>query len=57
MLYKQATDRHMAYCVATTRLAAALVDSVGETNKTYFETVFAGIALYALLPRQVSRDS
>ena len=29
MMYKQATDRHMAYCVATTRLATALVDSVG----------------------------
>ena len=53
MLYKQATDRHMAYCVATTRLATALVDSVGETNKTFLKTVFPGIALYALLPRQV----
>ena len=53
MMYKQATDRHMAYCVATTRLATALVDSVGETNKTFLKTVFPGIALYALLPRQV----
>ena len=50
MLYKQATDRHMAYSVATTRLATALVDSVGVR---YLKTVFAGIALYALLPRQV----
>ena len=33
MLYKQATDRHMAYSVATTRLSTALVDSVGESNK------------------------
>jgi hypothetical protein len=51
MMYKQATDRHMAYCVATTRLATALVDSVGETNKTYLKTVFPGIALkrYRLL--------
>ncbi len=40
MLYKQATDMHMAYCVATTRLATALVDSVGETNKTYLKTFF-----------------
>jgi hypothetical protein len=53
MLYKQATDRHMAYSVATTRLSTALVDSVGESNKTYLKAVFAGIALYALLPRQV----
>ena len=53
MMYKQATDRHMAYSAATTRLATALVDSVGETNRTYLKTVFAGIALYALLPRQV----
>ncbi len=54
MLYKQATDRHIAYSVATTRLATALlVDSVGESNRTYLKTVFAGIALYALLPRQV----
>ena len=53
MLYKQATDRHMAYSVATTRLSTALVDSVGDPNKTYLKTVFAGIALYALLPRQV----
>ena len=43
----------MAYSVATTRLATALVDSVGETNRTYLKTVFVGIALYALLPRQV----
>ncbi len=53
MLYKQATDRHMTYSVATTRLATALVDSVGESNRTYLKTVFVGIALYALLPRQV----
>ena len=53
MLYKQATDRHMAYSVATTRLSTALVDSVGDPNKTYLKTFFAGIALYALLPRQV----
>jgi hypothetical protein len=53
MLYKQAKDRHMAYSVATTRLATALVDSVGESNRTYLKTVFVGIALYALLPRQV----
>jgi hypothetical protein len=39
MLCKQATDRRM--------------DSVGETNRTYLKTVFVGIALYALLPRQV----
>ncbi len=49
----QATERHMAYSVATTRLSTALVDSVGESNKTYLKTVFVGIALYALLPRQV----
>jgi hypothetical protein len=42
----------MAYSVATTRLATALVDSVGETNRTYLKTVFVGIALYALLPHQ-----
>jgi hypothetical protein len=53
MLYKQATDRHMAYSVATTRLSTTLVDSVGDSNKTYLKTVFAGITLYALLPRQV----
>jgi hypothetical protein len=53
MLNKQATDRHMAYSVAVTRLATALVDSVGEFNRTYLKTVVAGIALYALLPRQV----
>jgi hypothetical protein len=53
MLYKQATDMHMAYSVTTTRLATALVDSVGEFNRTYLKTAFAGIALYALLPRQV----
>ncbi len=55
MLYKQATDRHMAYSVATTstRLSTALEDSVGKSNKTYLKTVFVGIALYALLPRQV----
>jgi hypothetical protein len=29
MLYKQATERHMAYSVATTRLSTTLVDSVG----------------------------
>ncbi len=29
------------------------MDSVGESNKTYLKTVFVGIALYALLPRQV----
>jgi hypothetical protein len=45
MMYKQATDRHMAYSVATTRLSTALVDSVGESNKTYLKTVFVGIAL------------
>jgi hypothetical protein len=43
----------MAYSVATTRLSTALVDSVGESNKTYLKTVFVGIALCALLPRQV----
>ncbi len=53
MLYKQATDRHQAYNVASTCLSTALVDSVGESNKTYLKTVFAGVALYALLPRQV----
>ncbi len=53
MLYKQATDRHMAYSVATTRLSTTLVDSVVESNKTCLKTVFAGIAMYALLPRQV----
>jgi hypothetical protein len=53
MMYKQPTDRHMAYSVATTRLSTALVNSVGESNKTYLKTVFVGIALYALLPRQV----
>ena len=42
MLYKQATDRHMAYSVATTRLSTALVDSVGESNKTYLKTVLLG---------------
>jgi hypothetical protein len=52
MLYKQDTDRHMVHCVATTRLATALVDSVGETIKTYLKAVFAAIALYAFLPRQ-----
>jgi hypothetical protein len=41
------------YSVVTTRLSTALVDSVGDPNKTYLKTVFAGIALYALLPRQV----
>jgi hypothetical protein len=49
MLYKQATDRHMAYSVAATRLSTALVDSVGDSDKTYLKTVFAGIALCALL--------
>ena len=44
----------MVLILATTRLSTALVDSVGETNKTYLKTVFAGIALYALLPRQAS---
>jgi hypothetical protein len=53
MLYKQATDRHMAYSVATTHLATALVDSVGEFNRTYLKPVFVRIALYTLLPRQV----
>jgi hypothetical protein len=53
MLCKQATDRHMAYSVTATRLSTVLVDSVGDSNKTYLKTVFAGIALYALLPRQV----
>jgi hypothetical protein len=51
MLYKQATDRHMAYSVATTRLSTALVDSVGESNKTYLKTVFAGIALPPCTPK------
>jgi hypothetical protein len=50
MLYKQATERHMAYSVATTRLSTALVNSFGESNKTCLKTVFAGIALYALAP-------
>ena len=40
MMYKQATDRYMAYCAATTRLSTALVDSMGETNKTYLKTGF-----------------
>jgi hypothetical protein len=44
MLYKHATVRHMSYSVATTRLAADLVDSVCESNR---------IALYVLLPHQV----
>jgi hypothetical protein len=48
-----ATDRQMSYSVATTRLSTALVDSVGESNKTYLKTGFVGIALCALLPRQV----
>jgi hypothetical protein len=41
------------HSVATTRLSTALVDNVGESNKTYLKTVFVGITLYALLPRQV----
>jgi hypothetical protein len=53
MLYKQAANSHMAYSVATTRLATALVHSVGESNRTYLKFYFAGIALYALLLRQV----
>jgi hypothetical protein len=45
----------MLYKQATTRLSTALVNSVGDSNKTYLKMVFAGIALYVLLflPRQV----
>ncbi len=43
----------MGYSVATTRLATALVDSVGESYRIYRKTGFVGIVLYALLPIQV----
>jgi hypothetical protein len=53
VIWRQATDRNHAYNVAGTRLSAALLASIGEANKTHLQSVLPGIALYALLPRQV----
>ena len=53
IIWRQATDRNHAYNVAGTRLSAALLASIGEANKTHLQSVLPGIALYALLPRQV----
>ena len=53
VIWRQATDRNHAYNVAGTRLSAALLASIGEANRTHLQSVLPGIALYALLPRQV----
>jgi hypothetical protein len=53
VVWRQATDRNHAYNVASSRLSAALLASIGEANRTHLQSVLPDIALYALLLRQM----
>jgi hypothetical protein len=52
-VYRQAVDRHGAFTTASSLLATALLDSIGENNWTQLESTFHPLPLYAITPAQI----
>ena len=52
-LYKEEAARHRDFTIASSALATALLDSVGEVNRNILKTAFPTLKTYMLSPRQV----
>ncbi len=52
-IYREEAVRHRDFSKASSALTTALLDSVGETNRTYLRTDFPALKSYMLTPRQV----
>jgi hypothetical protein len=52
-VYRQALDRHGAFTNASNLLATALLDSIGDNNRTQLESSFHPLPLYAITPAQI----
>ncbi len=52
-IYREEAVRHRDFSKASSALTTALLDSVGETNRTYLRTAFPTLKSYMLTPRQV----
>jgi hypothetical protein len=52
-IYREEAVRHRDFSKASSALTTALLDSVGETNRTYLRTTFPTLKSYMLTPRQV----
>ncbi len=52
-IYREETTKHRDYSQASSALTTALLDSVGEANRTLLRTAFPALKPYMLTPRQV----
>ena len=52
-VYRQATERHGAFTNASSLLTTALLESIGDTNRTHLEASFHPLPLYAITPAQI----
>ena len=52
-LYREEAARHRDFTIASSALATALLDSVGEVNRNILKTAFPTLKTYMLSPRQV----
>jgi hypothetical protein len=52
-VYRHATERHGAFTNASSLLATALLESIGDTNRTHLEASFHPLPLYAITPAQI----
>ncbi len=52
-VYRQAIERHGAFTNAYSLLATALLESIGNTNRTQLEASFHPLPLYAITPAQI----
>jgi hypothetical protein len=52
-VYRQALDCHGAFTNASSLLATALLDSIGDNNWTQIESTFHPLPLYAITPAQI----
>jgi hypothetical protein len=52
-IYREEATKHRDFSKASSALTTALLDSVGEANRTYLRTAFPALKSYMLTPRQV----
>ena len=52
-VYRQAVERHGAFTNASSLLATALLESIGDTNRTQLQASFHPLPLYAITPAQI----
>ena len=52
-VYRQEVGRHEAFTNASSLLATALLESIGDTNRTQLEASFHPLPLYAITPAQI----